>query len=271
MNRFKRLTRIEPQDAVVFVADTLENATDALKGVTQRARDALKGIPEETRGAKPDGTTRYLRPRPGAARMYPETDIPPIQLNEEYLEKLRTRLPELPEKRLKRLMEEYNINQKLSRQILDSEYSTLFEVIVQETEVSATVVAATLTETLKALKRDGIEVEKVTDGQIKEIFRLLSSGETVKEAIPEIVGWLSKHERAPVKDAIESLGLKMISTEELELMIENLLREHRGLVEKRGKGAFGALMGVAMEKIRGHAKAELVSKILKRRLDKLLE
>ena len=65
----------------------------------------MKRIPEETRGAKPDRTTRYLRPRPGAARMYPETDVPPIQLNKEYLEKLQARLPELPEQRLKHLME----------------------------------------------------------------------------------------------------------------------------------------------------------------------
>ncbi len=271
INRLKGFMKAGPNDAVVFVADTLENAIDALKGVTQRAREALRGVPEETRGANPDGTTRYLRPRPGAARMYPETDVPPIQLSEEYLEKLRACLPELPGQRLKRLMEEYNINRKLARQVIDSEYGVLFEVVVQETEVSATVVAATLTETLKALKRDGVDVENVTDEQIREMFRLVGSGETVKEAIPEIVGWLSKHEGASVRDAIESLGLGMISREELELMIEELLREHRSLVEKRGKNAFGVLMGMVMERVRGRAEARLVSEVLRRRLDEFLE
>jgi glutamyl-tRNA(Gln) amidotransferase subunit E len=270
MDRLKRFMKAGPRDAVVFVADTLENATDALKGVTQRARDALKGVPEETRGAKPDGTTRYLRPRPGAARMYPETDVPPIRLSEGYLGKLRACLPELPEQRLKRLMEEYNINQKLARQVLDSEYGVLFEVIVRETGVSATVVAATLTETLKALKREGIEVEKITDEQIREVFRLVSSGETVKEAIPEIVGWLSKHDGAAVRDAIEGLGLGMISREELELMIEDLLKEHRGLVEERGKEAFGVLMGMVMERVRGRVEARLVSGVLRKRLNEFV-
>jgi len=267
MDRLKDFLKVEPQDAVVFVADTLENATDALKGVTQRARDALKGVPEETRGAKPDGTTRYLRPRPGAARMYPETDVPPIRLSEERLERLRACLPELPEQRLKRLMEEYKLNQKLAKQISDSEYGDLFEVIVGQTGVSATVVAATLTETLKALKRDGVDVEKVADEQIIEIFRLVDSGETVKEAIPEIVGWLSKHEGAAVRGAIEDLGLGMISREELELMIEDLLIENKDLVEERGKGAFGALMGMVMDRVRGRVKAKLVSEVLRRRLN----
>jgi len=270
MNRLKGLVKAEPQDAVVFVVDTLENATDALKGVTQRARDALKGVPEETRGANPDGTTRYMRPRPGAARMYPETDVPPIQLSEEYLERLRARLPELPEQKLKRLMKEYGINEKLARQVLDSEYGALFEVIVRKTGVSATVVAATLTETLKSLRRDSVDVERVTDEQIREVFRLVGSGETVKEAIPEIVGWLSKHESASVRDAIDGLGLRTISREELELIVEDLLKEHRGLIEERGKGAFGALMGAVMERVRGRAEARLVSEVLRKRLDEFV-
>jgi len=55
-------------DAVVFVADTAENTHDALKAVVDRAQVACKCIPQETRTAKDDGTTRYMRPRPGAAR-----------------------------------------------------------------------------------------------------------------------------------------------------------------------------------------------------------
>jgi len=270
IDRLKRLVKAEPQDVVVFVADTLKNATDALKGVTQRARDALKGVPEETRGANPDGTTHYMRPRPGAARMYPETDVPPIQLSEEYLERLRARLPELPEQKLKRLMKEHGINEKLARQVLDSEYGALFEVIVQKTGVSATVVAATLTETLKSLRRDGIDVERVTDDQIREVFRLVGSGETVKEAIPDIVGWLSKHDGASVRDAIDGLGLRTISREELELIVQDLLKEHRSLVKERGKGAFGALMGMVMERVRGRAEARLVSEVLRKRLDEFV-
>jgi len=271
MDELKRFMKVEPQDAVVFVADTLENATDALKGVIQRAKDALKGVPEETRGANPDGTTRYMRPRPGAARMYPETDVPPIHLSDDYLEKLRSRLPELPEQKLRRLMKDYDINQKLAKQILDSEHGALFEVIVRKTGVSASVVAATLTEALKALKRESVEVEKVTDEQIMEIFRLVGSGEAVKEAIPEIISWLSRHEGTSVKDAIKGLGLGMISRKELELTIENLLKEQRGLVEERGKGAFGALMGMVMERVRGRADAKLVSEVLRKRLDELLK
>jgi glutamyl-tRNA(Gln) amidotransferase subunit E len=262
----KKLVKSEPQDAVVFVADAVENATDALKAITQRAKKALRGVPEETRAANPDGTTRYMRPRPGAARMYPETDVPPIQLSEEYVKKLRTCLPELPEQKVKRLTKEYGLNTKLVKQILNSEYVDLFERVAKETKVSPTAIAVALTETMKALGRDGIEVEKVTDEQLRELFGLVDSGETAKEAIPDIITWLSKHEGATVKKAVESLGLAMISQEKLEKIIDDLMRENKSLIAERKEGAFGPLMGMVMKKVRGRVKAELVSEILKRKL-----
>ena len=262
----KKLLKAEPQDAVVFVADSVENATDALKAVTQRAREAVRGVPEETRAANPDGTSRYMRPRPGAARMYPETDVPPIQLGEEYVKKLRAYLPELPEQKMRRLTEEYGLNLKLVRQILDSEYIDLFEKLAQETKVSPTVIAVALMETMKALRRDGVEVERVSDEQLRELFRLVDAGETAKEAIPEVITWLSKHEGATAKEAVETLGLTMIAQEELEKMIDSLMRENRSLIEERKEGAFGSLMGMVMKKTRGRVKAEWVSETLKKRL-----
>ncbi|HID09560.1 TPA: Glu-tRNA(Gln) amidotransferase subunit GatE, partial [Candidatus Micrarchaeota archaeon] len=64
-------------DAFVIVVDSEEKARKALEVVVARLKQALHGVPEETRGPNPDGTTRFMRPLPGAARMYPETDIAP--------------------------------------------------------------------------------------------------------------------------------------------------------------------------------------------------
>lgn len=265
--QLRRVVKAKPEDAVVFVADVKENAFDALKAVMQRVREATEGVPDETRAANPDGTTRYMRPRPGAARMYPETDVPPIQVTREYLGELRGRLPELPEEKMRRLMKQYKLNSKLAKQILSSEYGDLFEGTAEETGVSPTVIAVALTETLKALKRDGVETGKISDRQVKELFSLIGSGKTAKEAIPDVLGWLAQHEGAGAEEAVKSLGLSMISRRELENIIEDLIKENRGLVQKRGKGAFGALMGMTMKKVRGRVKAELVSEILKKKLE----
>ena len=266
MSRLRVMLDAGPMDAVVVVADEEENCIDALKAVAERAREAVKGVPEETRAANPDGTTRYMRPRPGAARMYPETDVPPIPVTEEYIRQLRMRLPEPPEQRIKRLIREYGINEKLARQLQDSEYTGIFEEIVKETGVPPTFVAATLTETFKALKREGVKVEKVPREKILGAFSLVGSGKTSKEALPEIVRWLSSHEEAKPEEALQALGLSMLSEDDLRLVIEETIRENERLIAERGQKAFGLLMGLIMRKHRGRVNAEDVSRLLRERL-----
>jgi len=254
------------EDAVVFVADNAENARDALKAVVERAQEALDGVPAETRTAKDDGTTRYMRPRPGAARMYPETDIPPVPLTAELIERVRVNLPEPAEKKISRLIKEYRLNEKLAKQLVDSEYSLLFELVVRETGVAATTVAAFLTETVKSLKREGIAVEKVTDDQIRDIFRAVGAGEIAKEAVPEVFIWLSRNEGKSCGDAVAALGLKMFSKVELAALIDRVIAENRQSVDQLGAKAFGMLMGAVMREVRGKADPAVVSTLLKERL-----
>jgi len=268
VEELRKMVGAEDADAVVFVADKAENTKDALRAVLERAREALKGVPAETRAPNADGTTRYMRPRPGAARMYPETDIPPIQITKDYVKKVNMRLPELPEQKLEQLTKAYKLNQKLAKQILDSEYGELFETIVKESNVSPTTVAAFMTETAKALKRDGVRVENVSDNQIREIFRAVGSGRLTKEAVPEIVNWLSQHENSIVDDAINKIGLKMLSSEELEKIVDSVIESNRSLIEERGVNAFGPLIGMVMKEVRGKANAASVSELVKKRLER---
>lgn len=202
--------------------------------------------------------------------MYPETDVPPIRINEEYLNRLRDHLPELPQRKMERIMKEYKLNEKLAGQVLNSEYALLFEEIARESAVSPTTIAAVLTETLKALRRDGVELDKIRNEQIKELFSFVGAGKTAKEAIPDILSWLSKHEGSPVKAATESLGLTMLSEAEIAKIIIDLLQENAQLVKERGKAAFGMLMGLVMRKVRGRANAEMVNKVLRRKLEEFV-
>ena len=266
VEKLRKAVETRDQDAVVLVADNPENAEDALKAVVERAREAIKGVPPETRAPKPDGTTRYMRPRPGAARMYPETDIPPIQITEEHMRKMSSQLPEPLEQKLGRLMKEYKLNQKLARQVLDSEYSEMFESVVKETKVSPTTVAAFLTETLKALKRDGVQVDRVSESQIREIFSEISVGKLTKEAIPDVTVWLSSHENKGVREAIMSLGLKVISEDELRGFIKKVIGSNRSLIRERGESSFGVLMGIIMKELRGKVDAALVGRVLREKL-----
>jgi len=258
------------EDAVVLVADDPTNAKDALKAVVERAREALKGVPEETRGPNPDGTTRYMRPRPGAARMYPETDVPPVPISQETMTRIRAQLPPMPDILVKELMDSYNLNRKLVEQLMDSDYLPLFETILSKTKIPASFVATTLTEVIKSLGRQGIIVEALSESQIEEAFLDVDSGMIAKEAIADVLTWISKNPQASISQAIEKLGLKMLSKEELTSLVERHVREQTSMVKEQRHAAFGKLMNMVMSEVRGRADAKLVGELLKSRLEEAI-
>jgi glutamyl-tRNA(Gln) amidotransferase subunit E len=166
-------------------------------------------------------------------------------------------------------MKEYRLNQKLAKQILDSEYCEVFEVIAKESGVSPTLITVFLTETLKALKRDGVQVDKVSENQVREIFKSVSTGELTKEALPDVFTWLSKHENKAVWEAVSGLGLQMISEDELRRFIEKVIAENRSVIRERGEKSFGILMGVVMKRLRGKVDAALVSNLLRKKMKEM--
>jgi glutamyl-tRNA(Gln) amidotransferase subunit E len=254
---------------LVLVADEPSRAKEALDAVIDRAREALERVPEETRMAMPDGTTRYMRPRPGAARMYPETDVPPTQVTEEYVEKLKTNLPETPEHTAKRLVEHYSINDKLAKQLVDSDYLELFEQIAATSKVPASFIATTLSENCKGLEREGFPVRDIKDETIEAMFRLVDEGVMTKEAIVELLKWQAKNPRSDPRSGVKELGLRMLTEHELEGIIDRHIEKNRKLLEERGSAAFSSLMGSVMSEVRGSIEPKIVTEKLKARLAKV--
>jgi glutamyl-tRNA(Gln) amidotransferase subunit E len=145
----------------------------------------------------------------------------------------------------------------------------LFEILGRETNVSSTIIAVALTETLKAISREGVNVKVISDEQFRELFRLISMEKMVKESIPKILTWLAKNEGATVKDAIDSLGLAMFSRKEIEVLIDDVLNKNSKFIKQQGKNVFGPVMGIIMKKVRGRAKPNVINEILKDRLGKI--
>jgi glutamyl-tRNA(Gln) amidotransferase subunit E len=198
--------------------------------------------------------------------MYPETDIPPSLITQDLLDKVRVSLPEPAEKKLERLIKEYGLNEKLAKQVADSDYSVLFEGVVKESGVPATVIAAFLTETMKALKRDGIAVEKVSDDQLRAIFQGVGAGVLTKEAVSDVFSWFSQHDDKTLRDALDNLGLKMLTQDEIKSLLDRIIAENKESIEKLRGNAFGLIMGLAMKEARGRADPAIVSRFLKERL-----
>jgi glutamyl-tRNA(Gln) amidotransferase subunit E len=264
----KERLRLGSSDAFVLVADEPSRARNALDAVVERAVQALAGVPDETRTAMPDGTSRYMRPRPGAARMYPETDVPSTPVTQEMLTEIREKLPETSDVIGKRLIEKYGLNQKLAKQLVDSDYLTLFEEVASSSKVQASFIATFLTEIMKSLEREGVAVQSLTDDSVSETFRLVDQGAIAKEAVADLVRWQAKNPNLKPHDGIKELGIKMLTEQELEQVVDRHLEKNRKLVEERRAGAFSSLMGSVMSEVRGSTDPKLVTELLKKKLAK---
>ncbi|GAH98048.1 unnamed protein product, partial [marine sediment metagenome] len=210
-------------DAVVFVVGYKERAELALKAVVDRVNQAFQGVPEETRRALRDGNTEFMRPLPGAERMYPETDIPPIPITRDRLNRIRRKLPERPEQKVKRFIKEYHLSQNLASRISLSENVALFEEIVKKCRVDPTLVASTLEETLVSLRRDGVPVENLNKKHLEGTFKLLSLRKITKESIPQILSALARKPREKVEKILDELGLKAMPIRELEGLVSGIV------------------------------------------------
>jgi glutamyl-tRNA(Gln) amidotransferase subunit E len=253
-------------DAAVMVADQKDKAVDALTAVVERAREALRGVPTETRTAVADGTTRYMRPRPGASRMYPETDVPPVEISQQRLAEIRERLPPPREVVMRQLLTEYQLNSKLASQLIESGYLDVFKNVCSGQGIAPSFVATVLTENLKSLGREGVPVSELTHKHLESIFSAIRAGTVAKEAAVTILTWLSRNSSRTVEDAIQELGLRMLSEHELLRIIDKTIESNADLITQKGEGAYGKIMGLVMTEVRGSADPAAVTRLIRTRI-----
>jgi len=251
---------IEEKDAFALVTAHEERAEEALQKVIERSGMALEGVPEETRQARPDGTTVFMRPLAGEARMYPETDIPPKDIDDDRLEKLRDQLPEKPEDKIERFQEEYGLNEQQSEQLFKKGHDVLFEKSLKRCD-DPSVVANTFLHTFPDLEKEEYDTENIDDDELFEVFQRYDSGEFAKEGIPDLLKEIA--EGKSVDDAVKSAGLETVDDEDIRQVIIEVIEDRIDFVKEREMGAVGPLMGVVMEDLKGKADGEKVSKILR--------
>ena len=224
-------------------------------------------MPEETRAANPDGTTHYMRPRPGAARMYPETDVPPVSVSSERIQLLRDNLPRMPEEIAIELQAKHSLSPKLAVQLVDSEYLATFEEIVTAGgNVASSYLATVLTESLKSLQREQVPVENLLEAHFKQVFELVSKGATAKESVVDLLKWLSAHPKSNALRAMKELNLGMLTRDDLEGIIGKVLSENRSLINENRSNALGKIMNLVMGEVRGKADPKMVNDLLRARL-----
>ena len=241
----------------------------ALQGVHSRAKLAYHRIPQEVRnvvirkGAPEDGTTTAMRPLPGGARMYPETDIPTTPIDSERWHSIRSNLPPSRHERLARLsdseLSENQVNALVSGELDDH----FMDGISGELELPQKAWASALldhgTDKLNAL---AVAIHLRETGVITRegVEPLVNDSNTTD--IASLVNWMTSE--------ASSRGFEPADTGAVDAAVAEVLEERADFVKERGMAALGPLMGVVMGKLGGAADGKAVSNALKEQIQRRL-
>ena len=243
-------------DAFVLCLAPQWQAELALESVLNRARMAFERISQEVRnvaikkGSPEDGTTTPMRPLPGGARMYPETDIPPLAISSQHWQKILENLPMTQAERLERLRD-FKISEDQVKQLCSRELDDHF--VAHNKDLPPKAWATML------LENDG-EI-----GLMALVLAAKEEGHVTREGmsilIKEFAGKNPSMEQLGNK--AEQLGIKPADAGDLMSIVEKVVASRIDFVKERGMGALGPLMGVVMKECGGAADGKQVSALLR--------
>jgi glutamyl-tRNA(Gln) amidotransferase subunit E len=267
VDQLRKLLKARDEDGIILAAGPKSRVENTLKRIAERAQICMVGVPEETRKANEDGSTSYLRPLPGAARMYPETDVPYVVVDEELL---KVEIPELISERAERYMK-MGLPEDLAYIIADSPFRDVFEKYSERLPPS--LVARVIHLSPSELKKEGLEVDNLRKEHFETTLELIIEGKIAKEGALEVLRAFCENPVAlpdEVAEKItEEIGTK--GENELDIFIDNLLREKADFVRERGKMAFKPLMGIVMKEFRGKIDGKVIAEKLQKAIGNFLK
>lgn len=230
-----------------------------------------KVIQETRRWDASKGKTITMRTKEDAHdyRYFPEPDLPPVIIEKLLVDNIKESLPELPEEKKERMIQEYNLTEKEVDIIIEEkEIADYYEAVVKECEEPKEAANWIITEILRLLKTSDIIPVKAS--YLSDLIKEVKKGSVSKTAAKSVLEELAVSDKT-VQEIIEEKGLKQISsTDELENVVEKILLDNKQAVEdyKEGKKqSFGFLMGQIMKETKGKANPVKVKELLGNKLN----
>ncbi len=287
VNRVRENLSLTDADAFVLCIAPEWQSHLALESVIERARVAHLRIQQEVRnvvvkrGAPEDGTTSPMRPLPGSARMYPETDIPVHAIEKPHWEYILAHLPPTSEERMG-LLTPLGLSANQIEALLGSE---LDDWIHDPFSNGKTFPESTTPKSWASLLLDRtrddiaelatIDVQDVPWPLIAHALVVREEGSLTREGLVPLCvkalqqgAWPADSDgiRAWLTVTAEHEGFKPADSSTLEAVIDEVLAEKADFIVERGMGAMGPLMGVILGKLGKGADGKAVSAILRERL-----
>ena len=254
---------IKKNDSFILILGSKNEIEKATKVIVDRVKLAFSGVPPETRRALESGNTEFLRELHGGARLYPDTDSKAIMNRTDEIDEIRANLPKYPWDVISEYSKKYSTEARMIKELIFSGKLELFEKLIEIYSDNPSIILSTLLETSIALKRDGKEIDNISNEDYEQIFRELKNNNISKEAIEDIMVMKSENPELTIKQIKQNLDIKSVSIEELTEIISKIIDNNKKMIKERGIKAMGPLMGDVMKQVRGKIDGAIVSNKLK--------
>ena len=262
--KIKTKLQINELDSFVIITGKENICHKALEEIFERCKKAFSGVPNETRDALEDGNSKYSRPLPGRARMYPETDILPFAIDIKLIDNIKENLPETFDEKVKGFISKYGLKKEEAERIV-YENPELFEKVSTTLDIKSTIFIKALDLSKNLEKEEGY----VTDDEtLYLLFEKVSKGIIAKEGIEEVLKRVSKGE--DIEKVLSEFSSEN-SSFDIESAIEKIITEKRDFIVEKGDRAISPLMGLCMKEFRGKVDGSLINKILKEKIEEILK
>lgn len=222
----QKLFDAKENDAQIVLWSPLEDIDTAIETIEERCRIAFQEIPRETRKSFPDGTTIFERVLPGPDRMYPDTDSPPIPLEDEYIEKLTQRVPSEVSDRFKQ-MKKWGIPEDTYFYILKNNLYPDIERIVNEFGYSPVFTGTFFGHTLKHQEGQNKRHPDFSFDKVYGLFKFLHKNELHESLAKEMLPMVYQYPKMDFESILTSIKFKKRSKEELVAPVNYLLEKFR--------------------------------------------
>ena len=249
----------DDDDAVLITWGPERDVDTALEEIVLRCLDAFEGIPSETRQAFSDGVTDFERILPGPDRMYPDTDLTPTVIDDARVERIRSHLTLVPDE-LEAMAIEAGVSPQVARSLAIHPRRMDFVGAVRE-GADPVAAAHVVVETLKALERGGVAVDRIPSAQLKELLAAIGDHGVPAEVVPQVIIDMTRGNCTSWRESFEAMDLEPVDPETAKGLIMDAINETRA---DKGEAipSLDAYMGVTMSKLRGRMSGSRVHKLL---------
>lgn len=239
--------------------------------------DGGKVVQETRTWDEKEGVTKSMRTKEEANdyRYFPEPDLVPFTVSDEYIENIRKSLPELPDARKERYMKEFGLSSEDAVFMTnDKATADYFEAAVDAGADPKACVNWLMGEFASQLSTDGIEIAKapVSAENLAALLKLISKGTISGKIAKKVFATMWKEGGNP-EEIVKAQGLVQISdTAELSELVDEVVGKNPKAVEdfKAGKKkAVGALVGQIMKATKGKANPRVINELLNKKLQSL--